>query len=141
MVSIYLIRLIIICIMFLFIFRISGWIKAHAHMFNHNEYPLAISTLKQLDDHSPLCNSNRLLVAIGKSYYFNGDRKNALIYLQRVRYLQLFFKIINIYLNKMFLGLQIKSPYARWFVYISHVFIHGFTHQRFRKITSNNLYR
>lgn len=68
------------------VFRISGWIKAHAHLFNHNEYPIAISTLKQLDE-SPLCNSNRLLVAIGKSYYFNGDRKNALIYLQRVCYL------------------------------------------------------
>lgn len=37
-----------------------------------------------MDDQSPLCNSNRLLVAIGKAYYFNGDRKNALIYLQRV---------------------------------------------------------
>lgn len=71
--------------MFLFLnFRIGGWIKAHAHLFNHTEYPLAISTLKQLDDQSPLCNSNRLLVAIGKAYYLNGDRKNALIYLQRV---------------------------------------------------------
>ncbi|KAL4089145.1 hypothetical protein QTP88_024213 [Uroleucon formosanum] len=62
---------------------ISGWIKAHAYLFQQTEYPAAINTLKQLDDNSPLCNSNRLLVAIGKSYYFYGDRKNALIYLQR----------------------------------------------------------
>lgn len=73
------------CFIF-FIFRISGWIKAHAHLFNHTEYSLAINALKQLDDQSPLCNSNRLLVAIGKAYYFNGDRKNALIFLQRVSY-------------------------------------------------------
>ncbi|XP_025419257.1 anaphase-promoting complex subunit 7 [Sipha flava] len=62
---------------------LGGWIKAHAHLFNHKEYPLAIAAFKQLDDNSPLCNSNRLLVAMGKAYYFNGDRKNALNYLQR----------------------------------------------------------
>lgn len=73
-------------------FRISGWIKAHAYLFKYIEFPLAIDTLKHLDDHSPLCNSNRLLVTIGKAYYFNGDRKNALIYLQRVSYLQFCFR-------------------------------------------------
>ncbi|XP_050430220.1 anaphase-promoting complex subunit 7 [Adelges cooleyi] len=62
---------------------LSGWIRAHAHLYNHTEYPLAINTLKQLDDHTSLSNSNRLLVAIGRAYYYIGDRKNALIYLQR----------------------------------------------------------
>ncbi|VVC31787.1 Hypothetical protein CINCED_3A017194 [Cinara cedri] len=63
---------------------ITGWIKAHAHLFNHTDYPKAINSLKQLDDpSSPLCNCNRLLVAIGRAYYLNGDRKNALVYLQR----------------------------------------------------------
>jgi len=75
-------------LLYVYFFRISGWIKAHAYLFQQTEYPAAINTLKQLDDNSPLCNSNRLLVAIGKAYYFYGDRKNALIYLQRVSYLR-----------------------------------------------------
>lgn len=93
------IRISIVIIFFFCISRISGWIKAHAHLFNHNEYPLAINTLKQLDDHTPLCNSNRLLIAIGKSYYFNGDRKNALIYLQRVsnHFINQLFQFPNVF--------------------------------------------
>lgn len=71
---------------FYIVIRISTWIKAHAYLFNPFELPAAISTFKQLDDNTPLCNSNRLLVAIGKAYYYSGDRKNALIYLQRVSY-------------------------------------------------------
>lgn len=71
-----------------YFYRITGWIKSHAYLFNHTDYPTAINSLKQLDDHSsPLCNSNRLLIAIGKAYYFHGDRKNALIYLQRVSFI------------------------------------------------------
>lgn len=133
---------------YIFIFRISGWLKAHAYLFQQTEYPAAINTLKQLDDNSPLCNSNRLLVAIGKAYYFYGDRKNALIYLQRVSNLYLYliqflFYFKHILIRHMFnvVGLQVKSTYARWPVYTSYVSIHGKTQQRVRKIAPNKLYR
>lgn len=63
--------------------RLTSWIKAHSHLHNR-EYNQAVSTFRQLDDRSSLRDNLNLLVAMGESYYYSGDHKNALIVLQRV---------------------------------------------------------
>lgn len=63
--------------------RLNSWIKAHAHLHNR-EYSQAVTTFRQLDERSSLRDNLSLLVAMGESYYFSGDHKNALIVLQRV---------------------------------------------------------
>ncbi|KAJ9580300.1 hypothetical protein L9F63_004040, partial [Diploptera punctata] len=61
---------------------LSSWIKAHSHLHNR-EYSQAVTTFRQLDDRGTLRDNLNLLVAMGESYYYSGDRKNALIVLQR----------------------------------------------------------
>jgi hypothetical protein len=63
--------------------RLNFWIKAHSHLHNR-EYSQAVSTFRQLDERSSLRDNLSLLVAMGESYYYSGDHKNALIVLQRV---------------------------------------------------------
>lgn len=63
--------------------RLNSWIKAHAHLHNR-EYGQAVATFRQLDERSSLRDNLSLLVAMGESYYYSGDHKNALIVLQRV---------------------------------------------------------
>lgn len=61
---------------------LNSWIKAHSHLHNR-EYSQAVSTFRQLDERSSLRDNLNLLVAMGESYYYSGDHKNALIVLQR----------------------------------------------------------
>lgn len=63
--------------------RLNSWIKAHSHLHNR-EYSQAVTTFRQLDERSSLRDNLSLLVAMGESYYYSGDHKNALIVLQRV---------------------------------------------------------
>jgi hypothetical protein len=63
--------------------RLNSWIKAHAHLHNR-EYVQAVATFRHLDECSPLQDSPSLLVAMGESYYYYGDHKNAVIVMQRV---------------------------------------------------------
>lgn len=60
-----------------------SWIKAHDQI-NSREYGQAITTLKQMDKQSCIKNNHNLLVALGETYYYAGDTKNALATLQRV---------------------------------------------------------
>jgi anaphase-promoting complex subunit 7 len=61
---------------------LNSWIKAHSHLHNR-EYSHAVTTFRQLDERSSLRDNLSLLVAMGESYYYSGDHKNALIVLQR----------------------------------------------------------
>ena len=66
-----------------YIYRLNSWIKAHSHLHNR-EYNQAIATFRQLEDRGTLRDNLNLLVAMGESYHYSGDHKNALIVLQRV---------------------------------------------------------
>ncbi|KAK7793832.1 hypothetical protein R5R35_014328 [Gryllus longicercus] len=63
---------------------LTSWIKAHAHIHSR-EYTQAVTTLRQLEERSPLRENHSLLVAMGECYYYSGDTKNALISLQRAQ--------------------------------------------------------
>lgn len=63
--------------------RLNSWIKAHAHLHNR-EYTQAVAVFRQLNDRSSLRDNLNLLVAMGESYYYSGDHKNAFFVLQRV---------------------------------------------------------
>lgn len=58
-------------------------IKAR-HLIHARRYGSALPTLKNMEKHSMIRNSNLLLSLLGEAHYIEGDKKSALRYLQQV---------------------------------------------------------
>lgn len=61
---------------------LANWIEAHAFLANHN-YKAALSIFKRIKTDSPIQNHHRMLVQIGKCYFYDGSYDLALRYLER----------------------------------------------------------
>lgn len=61
---------------------LANWIEGHAFLSTNN-YKSAVNVFKQIKNDSPIQNHHRMLVQIGKCYFYDGSYDLALRYLER----------------------------------------------------------
>lgn len=61
---------------------LANWIEAHAFLAAYN-YKAAVNVFKQIKSDSPIQNHHRMLVQIGKCFFYDGEYDQAIRYLER----------------------------------------------------------